>query len=71
MESGFLVFLSIFYSYLVVSSIKDVLIGTGKIRHPMYDSDEKRAHLRRKGTILLSVMIVLSVCILVFLVIYI
>jgi hypothetical protein len=38
----------------VIISIRNILIGKGKIAHPLYDDEKKRDHIYIKGVISLS-----------------
>lgn len=44
-------FISGFGIYMVVISIRHIMIGLNKINHPMYDNDEKRKRVFKYGII--------------------
>ncbi len=54
MKNVFVIFLLFYIVFLFGNSIRHLLIGLGKIKHPMFDSDEKRRYIFRKGIIGLS-----------------
>jgi hypothetical protein len=50
----FLILVLILFISQIVSSIRNILIGYGKITHPMYDNKEKQKYIFHKGVIGLS-----------------
>lgn len=51
MKNVSLYFILLFGLYIVVISVRNILIGKGKFRHSMYDNDEKRKLALRNGII--------------------
>lgn len=61
---GLLVVL-LYVFYIIIISIRNVLIGKGRINHPLYDDDQKRKYLYRRGVIGLTISLPVGVFMLV------
>jgi hypothetical protein len=46
---NFWIFFLIFLAYGILASIRNILIGKGIIRHPMYDTAEKKKYILTEG----------------------
>jgi hypothetical protein len=46
-----LILILLYCLYVVIISIRNILIGKGKITHPLYDEEKKREHIYKKGLI--------------------
>lgn len=40
-----------FFVYLIPFFVRDLLIGKGKLKNPIYDTDEKKAYILKKSVI--------------------
>ena len=54
MNNAGLYFIIIFVIYLLWLSVRNILIGIEKIKHPMYETEQKRKYILRNGIITLS-----------------
>ena len=53
-----LVLVLIFAVYIFVVSLRNILIGSGKFAHPMYDTEEKMKFALKRGIVGLVVSVI-------------
>jgi hypothetical protein len=55
------ILLSLYSIYLFTIAVRNIMIGMGKIRHPMYDTVEKQKYILKKGKILAILSIIVAI----------
>lgn len=51
MNNVSLYFLLLLGLYIIATSVKNILIGTGRVKHSMYDNADKKKLALRKGVL--------------------